>query len=97
MSVNRSHDIGVNPFDRKWLLDDKVKHEVLVTEDGAIDIDAYPLSTKLLHIGNQKKRAIELLQINGYNESVVKKLSPRLDLCKIKTCLTAPHTTLQYI
>ena len=50
-------DIGVNPFDRKCLQDDKVKHEIAVTEDGAIDVDADPLSTKLLHIDNQNKRA----------------------------------------
>ena len=57
MSLNLSHDIGVNPFDRNWLLDDKVKHEILVTEDGAIDVDEYPLSKKLLQIENQNKRA----------------------------------------
>ena len=43
-------DIGVNIFYRNCLINDKVKHEIVVTEDGAIDIDADPLSTKLLHI-----------------------------------------------
>ena len=43
-------DIGVNPFDRNCLLDDNFKHEIVVTEDGAIDVDADPLSTKFLQI-----------------------------------------------
>ena len=47
---------------------------------------------KLLHIDNQNKRATELLQLNGYNGSALKKIVPRLDLCKIKTCVTAPHS-----
>ena len=32
-------------------------HEIVVTEDGDIDVDADPLSTKLLQIENQNKRA----------------------------------------
>ena len=50
-------DIGVNPFDRNCLLADKVKYEIVVTEDGAIDVEADPLSTKLLRIDNHNKRA----------------------------------------
>ena len=30
--------------------------------------------------------------MNGYNGSALKKIAPRLDLCKIKTCVTAPHS-----
>ena len=50
-------DIGVNEFNCNCLLDDKVKHEILVTEDGAIDVALYLLYTKLLHIDNHNKRA----------------------------------------
>ena len=85
-------DIGVNPFDRNCLLDEKVKHEIVVTEDDAIDVYADPLSTKLLRIDNQNERATELLQSNGYNGSAFKKLAPRLDLCKIKTCVNDPYS-----
>ena len=74
------------------LRDDKVKHVIVVTEDGAIDADAEPLSTKLLQIENKNKIATELSQLNSYNRSSLKKLAPRLDLCKIKTCVTAPHS-----
>ena len=30
--------------------------------------------------------------MNGYNGSALKKLAPILDLCKIKTCVTALHS-----
>ena len=53
--VNIWAEIWGNPFDRIYLLDDKVKHEVVLTEDGAIDIDADPLSQKLLDIENMNK------------------------------------------
>ena len=64
----------------------------MVTGDGTIDVDADPLSKKLRHIENQNKRATGLLQLNGYNGSALKKLAPRLELCKINTCVTAPHS-----
>ena len=63
----------------------------MLTEDVAIDVDADPMSTKLLQIDNHNKRATEVLQLNGYKRSALKKLAPRLDLCKIKTCVTAPY------
>ena len=64
----------------------------MVNEDGTIDVDADPLYTKLLQTENHNKRATQLLQLNGYNGSSLKKLAPRLDPCKIKTCVTAPHS-----
>ena len=63
-----------------------------MTEDGAIYVDADPLSTKLLYIEGMNKQATELLQLNGYNGSALKKLAPRLYLCRMKTCVTAPHS-----
>ena len=30
--------------------------------------------------------------MNGYNGSALRNISPRLDLCKIKTCVTDPHS-----
>ena len=47
---------------------------------------------KLLQIENQKKRTTELLQLNSYNRIALNKLAPRLDLCKIKTFVMAPHS-----
>ena len=84
--------MGVNTFDHNCLLDYKVKHGILVTEDGAIYVDSDTLSTKLLHIENQNKIATELLQFNSYNGSALNKLAPRLDLCKNNTCVTAHHS-----
>ena len=63
-----------------------------MTEDGAIDVDENPLSSKLLQIENQNKRATELLQLNSYNVIALKKLAPRLDMCNINTCVNSPHS-----
>ena len=52
-----------------------------------IEYDAY-----LLKIENQNKIATELLQLNGNNRSALKRLAPILDLCKIKTCVTATYS-----
>ena len=89
--INIWADIGVNLFDRNCLLYGKVKHKILVTEDGVIDVDEDPLSKKLLQTENQNKRATEMLQLNVYNRSALKKLAPRIELCKIKTCVTVLH------
>ena len=56
-NVKNWAEIGVKPFDRNYLLDDKVKHDVVVAKDGAMNIDADPLSQKLLDIVNMNKRA----------------------------------------
>ena len=50
--------IGVNPFNRNCLLDTRGKHDIVLTEDGAIDIDADPLSQKLLGTENMNKQSI---------------------------------------
>ena len=63
-----------------------------MTEDGAIDVDTGPLFTKLLQIEGTNKRATELLRLNAYNKIALKKLASRLDLCKMKTCETDPHS-----
>ena len=63
-----------------------------MTEYDAIDVDAHPLSRESLQIENHNKRSTEILQLNGYNGSSLKKLAPILDLCKINTCVTVPHS-----
>ena len=59
-------EIGLNPFNRNCLNDNKVKHEI-VTRDGVIDVDADPLAKKLLDIEVLNHQAVLLLNANGYN------------------------------
>ena len=41
-------DIGIDPFNRNCLKDNKVKHEIVILEDGTIDVDADPLTENLM-------------------------------------------------
>ena len=54
-------DIGLNPFDRHCLQDEHVKHELVMDVDGTINVDADPLSDKLLKIEEMNKEATSLL------------------------------------
>ena len=47
-------EIGINPFNRKCLKYKKVKHDIVILEDGTIDVDADPLTEKLLNIKREK-------------------------------------------
>ena len=40
-------EIGINPFNRNCLKDNKVKHEIVILEYGTMDVDADPLTEKL--------------------------------------------------
>jgi len=82
--------IGVKPFDRNCLQDDKVRHEVVTLPDGTIDVDADPLSTKLVNIEDLIKKSTDLLSIHGLNGSVFWKKAPRLDQLKMNTVVMAP-------
>ena len=42
--------IGINPFNRNCLKDNKVKHEIVILEDGTIYVETDPLTEKLLKI-----------------------------------------------
>ena len=80
--------IGIFPFDRNCLRDNKVKHEVLTLEDGTIDVDTDPLATKLLSIEEFNKIETSLLDLHRLNGSAFKKTAPRLDLTRSKTAVT---------
>ena len=60
--------------------------------DGAIDVDADPLSTKIAAIEEENRVACELLTYLGYNGSALRKVIPKRDLAKRKVKLTEPNT-----
>ena len=70
-------EIGLQPFDRNCLRDDKVKHEIVITSDGTIDVDADPLGQKLSGIEILSKTATDILLMHGYGSKVFKKSTPR--------------------
>jgi len=72
----------VNPFTRKCLQDDKVKHKIVMQEDGTIDVDADPLSVKLLENEGMNKTSTALIDLHVLDGSVFKIYAPRLDKAK---------------
>ena len=85
-------EIGINPFDRKCLQDDKVKLEIVLCEDGAIDVDADPVGVKLQEIEDINSRAVGTLDAHGFNGSALKISAPRQDKSKTNISVTAPQS-----
>ena len=85
-------DIGLNPFNRKCLQDSNVKHEIVTCEDGTIDVDADPLSAKLLEIEDLNSRSTALLDLHGFDGKALKISAPRLDKSKTMIRVTAPQS-----
>ena len=85
-------EIGINTFNRNCLKDNKVKHEILILEDGTIDVDAHPLTEKLLKINRENIDCIEFLNEVGFDGSQFFHHLPVLDLTKEgnRISVTAP-------
>ena len=83
-------EIGLQPFDRNCLRDNKVKHEIVISSDGTIDIDADPLAQKLAGIECLNKTATDLLLMHGYDSKVFKKCAPRSEAMTRQIAVTVP-------
>lgn len=81
--------IGLNPFNRNCLNDNKVKHEI-VMRDGVIDVDADPLAEKLLDIEFMNHQAVLLMNDNGYNGDALLTHTPKVETLLINTDITEP-------
>ena len=91
-NINIWAEIGVNPFTRKCLQNDKVKHEIVMQEDGTIDVDADHLSVKLLEIEGMNKTSTALLDLHGLDGILFKICAPRLDKAKTNVGVTVPQS-----
>ena len=70
-------EIGIYPFNRNCLLNNKVMHHVVYLPDGAIDIDADPATMELLAVEKANKNAVLFLDSMGYNGSVFSCKAPK--------------------
>lgn len=59
-------EVGIIPFTRKCLLNDQVKNEIVVGEDGEIDFDADPNAFVLHALKQKNKAAVKILKEFGY-------------------------------
>ncbi|MGH3054194.1 MAG: hypothetical protein ACRDL7_04355 [Gaiellaceae bacterium] len=78
--------VGAVPLTRKCLLDPKVRHEIFVDSDGAIDFTKDPQAAHLSQIQAENKISCDELNKRGYNGDVF-----RLQLA-VKISATGPIT-----
>jgi len=83
-------DIGLQPFDRNCLQDDKVKNKVVTLPDGTFNVDSDHLCTKLLNTEDLNKKATDLLTLHDLDRNVFRKRAPRFDVSTTKTTVIAP-------
>ena len=62
-------EIGINTFNQDFLKDNKVKHDIVILEDGTINVDADPLTEKLLKIKIENTECIKFLNEGGFDGS----------------------------
>ena len=75
-------EIGINPFNRNCLKDNKLKHESVILEYGTINVDADPLTENLRKIKIENIDCIEFLNEVGFDGSQLFHHLPVLDLTK---------------
>ena len=75
-------EIGINPFNRNCLKDNKAKHEIVILEDGTINVDADPLTENILKIKRENTECIKFLNEVGIDGSQFFHHLPVLDLTK---------------
>ena len=69
-----------------------MKHEVLELPDGTLDVDADPLTSKLLQIERLNRAAVSFLVANGYDGTVFSKCAPRQHRSQRNIAVTAPRS-----
>ena len=82
--------IGISPFTRECLRDEQVRHDIMVDADGIVDVDADPLTEKLLQIELLNKGACCILDEHGCDGQVFRKDVLRVQSSEI--AVTAPHS-----
>ena len=69
--------IGISPFTRRCLQDSNVAHDLILRNNGSIDLDADPMSVKLVLFEKMNGEAIRVLNDGGFNGEVFRKYAPR--------------------
>ena len=85
--VERSREvwrkIGISPFTRNCLQNSNVAHELIMLEDGTIDLEADPSTVALIDIERKNHAAVNALNEGGYDGDVFKKYAPRKKLQQV--------------
>ena len=68
--------IGISPFTRNCLQDEKVQHELILLPDGSIDLSTDPNVAALVAHEKKNSAAIKVLNDAGFNGEVFRKNAP---------------------
>ena len=71
-------EIGIYPFNRNCILNNKVMHHVIYLSDGLIDVDADPATMELLAVEKENKNSVSFLDSTGCNGSVFSCAAPKV-------------------
>lgn len=84
--------VGACPFTRACLQDSKVRHEVVLDETGAIDVDADPVAMQLLALEDKNKVCCGVILSIGGDPSFLSAKAPRSQK-KAPLSVTKPLST----
>jgi hypothetical protein len=84
--------LGVVPFTRAALNDKKVRHEIVLNEDGEADENIDPKSKYLEELRILNITCCDILNVAGYDGELLRVDIPRFDITKRKKNMTKPRT-----
>jgi hypothetical protein len=84
--------LGVVPFTRAALNDKKVRHEIVLNEDGEADENIDPQSKYLEELRILNNTCCDILNVAGYDGELLRVDIPRFDITKRQKNMTKPRT-----
>jgi hypothetical protein len=84
--------LGVVPFTRAALNDKKVRHEIVLNEDGEADENIDPQSKYLEELRILNNTCCDILNVAGYDGELLRVDIPRFDVTKRQQNMTKPRT-----
>ena len=82
--------IGINQFNCNCLLNNMVKHKVVVLADGTYDVEVDPLSTTLIGLEPLNTLSCNYLNELGLDQNKFHKAAPKIDPRKKSNTATQP-------
>jgi hypothetical protein len=84
--------LGVVPFTRAALADKKVRHEIVLNEDGEADETIDPQSAYLEDLRILNHSCCDILNVAGYDGELLRVNVPRFNILKRQKNMTKPRT-----
>jgi ketol-acid reductoisomerase len=83
--------VGAVPLTRECLESDQVRHEIVVSADGTVDVDADPETAKYMQLEAHNKLCCDLLSASGFDGDKLRAKAPEVSQKRFAS-LTKKHT-----